>query len=57
MAETEAHKAWTKANTQFVGIRLNNNLDADIIRKLKDQPSIQGYIKALIREDIKKAGR
>ena len=57
MAETEAHKAWTKANTQFVGIRLNNNLDADIIAKLKQQTSVQGYIKALIREDIKKAGK
>ena len=33
-------------------IKLNLKLDADIIDKLTEQNSMQGYIKQLIREDI-----
>ena len=33
-------------------IKLNLKLDADIIDKLTEQDSMQGYIKQLIREDI-----
>lgn len=34
------------------GFRLHNTLDADIIEKLASVPSMQGYIKQLIRDDI-----
>ena len=36
-------------------IKLNLKIDADIIQKLTEQPSMQGYIKQLIREDIKRS--
>ena len=52
MAETEARKAWTKANTTRLGLKLQNSTDADIIEHLRQQPSIQGYIKGLIRKDM-----
>ena len=34
------------------GLKLNLGTDADIIEKLASVPSMQGYIKQLIREDI-----
>lgn len=34
------------------GLKLNLTTDADIIKKLSSVPSMQGYIKQLIREDI-----
>lgn len=40
-----------------VSIKLVNNTDADILAHLAQQPNKQGYIKALIRADMKKAVR
>ena len=37
-------------------LKLNKSTDADIIAKLDAVKSMQGYIKALIRADIAKAG-
>ena len=34
------------------GLRLHNEIDKDIIEKLASVPSMQGYIKQLIRDDI-----
>lgn len=55
---TEAQKRATlkydRANTKQYHLKLNLNSDADIIARLEQQTSMQGYIKALIREDIKK---
>lgn len=34
------------------GFRLHKELDADIIEKLASVPSMQGYIKQLIRDDL-----
>lgn len=53
MPDSEAKKKWDKEHTTFVGFKLNNNTDADIIEKLKKVPSKAGYIKKLIRHDIK----
>lgn len=39
--------------TRRYGFKLNKGTDADIIAKLESVPSMQGYIKALIRADIK----
>ena len=55
MADSEAKKRWVKLNTTRIVMNLNHRTDADIISKLKEQESIQGYIKQLIRNDMKKA--
>lgn len=54
MSDSEAKRAWMKANTTKVSLKLNNKTDADIIERLAKQASKQGYIKALIRKDITK---
>jgi len=44
-----------KAYIRRYGLKLNINTDADIIAHLEKQPSMQGYIKRLIRQDIETA--
>lgn len=44
--------AYDKQNTTRVNLKLNNRTDADIIQRLHEVPSIQGYIKTLIRNDM-----
>jgi hypothetical protein len=51
MAESEAHKAWTKQNTVFVGLKFQKSTDADIIEFLSDKPN-QPTIKKALREYI-----
>lgn len=48
MAETQARKEWTKENTTFVGLKLNNHTDRDILKALDGKPK-QTEIKRLIR--------
>ncbi len=48
----KAQEKYKKEKTKIVNIRLHNDKDADIIQKLDEVGSKQGYIKALIREDI-----
>jgi len=50
--DSEAKKKWNKANTQRVVMNLNKNTDNDIITRLNEVPSKQGYVKSLIRQDI-----
>ena len=45
---------WKAKNTTRVTVRLNNNTDEDIIEFLSALNNKQGYIKELIREDMKK---
>ena len=48
---------YDRENTRRINLKLNNKTDADIIEKLediKDIIGIQGYIKRLIRDDIKR---
>ena len=56
---TEAQKRATvkydSKNTKQYHLKLNLNTDADVIRQLEQQESIQGYIKELIREDMRRA--
>ena len=47
---------YNKKKTTTTLIRLNLETDADIIQKLSEVDSKMGYIKRLIREDIKKRG-
>jgi hypothetical protein len=51
----KAKNKWDKAHTSFVGLKLNQNTDADIIGILEACGNKQGYIKSLIRADISKA--
>lgn len=41
-----------KAYIRRYGLKLNIHTDADIISRLEGVPSMQGYIKELIRADI-----
>lgn len=45
---------YDKENTRRINLKLNIKTDADIIKQLESQPNIQGYLKKLIREDMKK---
>ncbi len=45
-------RKYDDAHCTFYRMKLNNGTDADIIKKLSTVPSIQGYIKQLIRNDI-----
>ena len=53
-ARIRANTKYNKNNTKQYPIRLNLNTDADIIDKLSSVDNIAGYIKELIRADIKK---
>lgn len=44
---------YDKSNIKGLYIKLHKEKDADIIQKLDNVNSKQGYIKRLIREDIK----
>lgn len=54
MPESAAKSAWMRAHTVVVSIKLNRSTDADILGRLDGLENRQGYIKALIRADIKK---
>lgn len=47
------NKAYEKTNTQGFYIKLNKKTDADLIEALRACTNKQGYIKALIRDDLK----
>ena len=50
----EAVKRYKEKNIRQVKMELNIKTDADILSKLDSVPNKTGYIKNLIREDIKK---
>lgn len=47
---------WQKKNTKTVLLRFNIRTDRDILKYLETVPSKQGYIKDLIRADLKEKG-
>lgn len=53
----QAQAQWDKENTCMYTLKLNKHTDAELIEQLDKQPSKAGYIKQLIRDDIKKTGR
>ena len=55
-AQKRASKKYAAGNTKQIALVLNVKTDADIIERLSKETSIQGFIKRLIREEIKKAG-
>ena len=48
---------YDKNNTVQIKMKLNKNTDADIIEHLETVDNRQGYLKELIRNDIKKDAR
>lgn len=52
-AQKEASKKYDSSNTKGIYLKLNINTDKDILEHLKEVNNVQGYIKALIRSDIK----
>ena len=55
MAYYPSSNKWQKNNTKLVNIRLNKYSDLDIIKFLETIPNKQGYVKELIRTEMKKA--
>ena len=51
-ARTNAQAKYDKNNTSGFYMKLNIHTDLDIIRWLQSQPSKQGAVKKLIREEI-----
>ena len=49
----EPQKRYDAKNTVQVKLKLNINTDKDILARLKKVGNKQGYIKSLIRKDIK----
>ena len=49
-----AQTAWNQAHTTLITLKLNNRTDADILQRLSEVDSKQGYIKALIRADMER---
>lgn len=52
-AQLKAGAKYDRKNTKAIYLKLNVKTDADIIDRLTGKPNIQGYIKELIRNDIK----
>lgn len=52
--KSEIQWKYDRANTTRVSIKLNNKTDEDIIQYMASLENKQGYIKELIREDMKK---
>lgn len=48
ISDSEAKRAWAKAHTTFIGLKLNNRTDADILAALEGKPK-QSEIKRLLR--------
>lgn len=53
-ARRRAEKKYQAENTKLLQIRLNFRTDQDILAKLSSEESMSGYVKRLIREDIRR---
>lgn len=55
-AQLRAQNKYDKEHTQSMMLKLNRTTDADILAKLNDVENKQGYVKKLIRQDIRGDG-
>ena len=55
-AKRKTNMAYDREHTKLIGMKLNLKTDADILEHLAKQENVQGYLKRLIREDMKKTG-
>lgn len=51
MADSQAKRDWMKQHTTFIGLKLNNNTDIDILKAIEGKPK-QTEIKRLIRQGL-----
>lgn len=57
-AQKRAQKRYDEANRErwrMINLKLNKDTDGDIIEKLESEGSMNGYIKKLIRKDMKES--
>ena len=47
-----AKERYDKKTAVWISLKLNRKTDPDIIKKLENAENKQGYIKALIRQDL-----
>lgn len=52
-AQIKASVKYNKDNVKQIKLNLNKKTDSDIIRHLEATDNVQGYIKRLIRNDMK----
>lgn len=52
-AQRRAKEKYDRANTKGLYLKLNLKTDADILDWLEKQENVQGYIKELIRTDMR----
>ena len=52
-AQKRAQKKYDEKATVQVHMKLNAVTDADVLQRLKSVGNVQGYIKSLIRADMK----
>ena len=55
--QTKWSNDYNKKNTKTILLRFNLNTDADILKHLEKQDSKLGYIKELIRKDMKESAK
>lgn len=53
-AQIKSQRKYDAENTRQVNLKLNRRNDEDVLEKLDSVPSKQGYIKELIRADLRK---
>ena len=53
--QSKIQAKYDKTHTRRINLKLNLELDADILQKLNSVDSMQGYIKDLIRADLVEA--
>lgn len=51
--KNKAQAKYDAANTKQIKMKLNIKTDADILKKLAEVENVQGYIKDLIRKDLR----
>lgn len=52
-AQRRANAKYDKANTRLITLKLNKKTDKDVLGRLDEVPNRQGYIKELVRADIR----
>lgn len=55
-AQKRADTRWQKENVSRLFVKLYKNTDEDILKFLEGIENKQGYIKQLIRDDMKRKG-
>lgn len=53
-AQIKAQRKYDAENTRQVHLKLNRRTDKDVLDRLDEVSSKQGYIKRLIREDLQR---